>query len=79
MIKTSASNHPKVTQCLRNRLFLLLWALGLLGVFGFQLIVVLALKNAAFLPQSGRLVNRHTVSTFAVPGNRSTAQARTGR
>lgn len=79
MIKTSASNHPKVTQCLRNRLFLLRWALRLFSVFGFWLIVVLALNDAVLLPQSGRLVNRHTVSTFAVPGNRSTAQARTGR
>lgn len=79
MIKASALNHSKVTQCLRNRLFLLRWALRLPGILRLRLIVVLTLKNAAFLPQSGRLVNRHTVSTFAVPGKRSTAQARTGQ
>ena len=49
MIKASALNHPKVTQCLRNCLFLLRWALGLLGVFGFRLIVVLTLDNSALL------------------------------
>lgn len=49
MIKTSASNHSKVTQCLRNCLFLLRWALGLLGVFGFRFIVVLTLNDAVFL------------------------------
>lgn len=79
MIKASALNHSKVTQCLRDRLFLLRWALRLPGILRLRLIVILALNDTAFLPQSGRLVNRHTVSTFAVPGNRSTAQARTGR
>ena len=79
MIKASALNHSKVTQCLRDRFFLLRWALRLFYILRLGLVVILALKNAAFLPQSGRLVNRHTVSTFAVPGNRSTAQARTGR
>ena len=42
-------NHPKVTQCLRDRFFLLRWALGLPGILGFRFIVVLALNNAVFL------------------------------
>ena len=36
-------------QCLRDRFFLLRRALGLLGVFGFRLIVVFTLNDAVFL------------------------------
>ena len=49
MIKASALNHPKVTQCLRNCLFLLRWALWLPGILGFRFIVVLTLNDAVFL------------------------------
>ena len=36
-------------QCFHNRIFLIRWALGLLGVFGFRFIVFLTLNNAVFL------------------------------
>ena len=42
-------NHFKMLQCLRDRFFLLRRALGLLGVFGFRLIVVFTLNDAVFL------------------------------
>ena len=42
-------NHPEVLQCLRDCLFLLWWALRLLGVFRFRLIVVFTLNDAVFL------------------------------
>ena len=42
-------DHPKIFECFSDCFFLLRWALGLLGVFGFRLIVVLTLNDAVFL------------------------------
>ena len=62
-------NHPEVLQRLCDRFFLLRWALGLLGVFGFRLIVVFTLDDTALLlylcdiqiTDSGRYVPEHTL------------------